>query len=441
MPGVRLADLAGARVVLLGVGRDVVAALPAVLDSGPASLAVVDDRHPPGSELALEGRTVEALSLAEALAEADVLVRSPGFPRYSPEVEAALQRGARCTTPLDLWLGSLAPERTVVAVTGTKGKSTTASMIAALAARNGVQVVVAGNIGTPVFEPGWDTGSEVVVLEVSSYQAADLHHAPDVAVITSLAEDHVDWHGSPERYRADKLRVLVNEGGSAETVFVASEDVGRAAGRALGGLQGEVRLVGVPRDEDPAVPGHVVGNAALAAAVANHLMGSDLSVADALAVAPRLQSRLEVIGRDAGITWIDDALGSNPSATASGLRWLRRQERAVVVLVGGAERGVDLAPLRDEVAMWPPGRLLAVTLPDNGGVLADEVGLEVVGSGSSVAEAAAGAARALAGRGGVVLFSPAAPTPKGHGTWRDRSAELRQAVGVPVSTSEGEEGR
>ncbi len=432
MPGVRLADLTGARVVLLGLGSDVTAALDAVLGSGPASVVLVDDRHVPGSEVAVGGRTLRVLGMAEAVAEADVLVRSPGFPRYSPELEAALSRGARCTTPLDLWLGELPAGRKVVAVTGTKGKSTTASMIAALAARTGLEAVVAGNIGTPVFERGWDNGAEVVVLEVSSYQAADLHHVPDVAVLTSLAEDHVDWHGSPERYVADKLRVLANESGVAAVAFVAAPEV-RDAVVAAGVVGCEVRLVDPPGHEDPAVPTHVVSNAALAVAVVNHLAGSRLSVADALAVAPLLQSRLEVISRSDEITWIDDALGSNPSATASGLEWLRRQGAPTVVLVGGSERGVDIGPLRDEVAMWAPGALLAVTLPDNGPALAGRAGMDVAAEAGSVAEAVS-LARKIVHAGHAVLFSPAAPTPQRQGTWRDRSAELRAAVGAPVES-------
>ena len=82
---------------------------------------------------------------------AQIFVRSPGFPRYLPQLVDAMERGALMTTPLDLWVGSLDPSQRVVAVTGTKGKTTTTDLIGHFATEAGLRVGLAGNIGIPVF--------------------------------------------------------------------------------------------------------------------------------------------------------------------------------------------------------------------------------------------------------------------------------------------------
>lgn len=413
----RLSDLTGQRVVLLGLGIDVAAALDEIRAAGPASITVVDDRPVP-AELG-GGPTV---ALGEAAADADVFVRSPGFPRYQPPLAAALERGARMTTPVDLWFGERDPARPVVAVTGTKGKSTTTHLIAHLAEQVGLRVGLAGNLGVPVFSADWEHDAAVIAIEVSSYQAADLHHVPDIAVLTSLAEDHLDWHGGYPQYVSDKLRVASNDGAVAPTILVpATEAEAVEATRHLGAI-----LVDVP--EAPAgVPRHRFQNAVLAAAAVEHLGGerpSDEAVASASLRS--MPGRLD--GRELrGILWVDDALASNPSATAAGLAWARSLGRPTVLVLGGADRGVDPTPLTDEVAQWLPGRLQAIALPDTGRALAQRCGLDLAAEAADVTEAVA-RAEALAGPGGVVLFSPAAPTPAGTGNWSTRSAAFNQAV-------------
>ena len=439
----RLGDLTGRRVVLLGLGADVRAALGPIMDAGPADVRLVEE-----AEDALPLADVPLVSLVAAAADAEVFVRSPGFPRYQRPLRDALDRGALMTTPLDLWLGTVGPSRTVVAITGTKGKSTVTSLVGVLAAQAGLRIGVAGNLGIPVFAAGWDHEAPVVVLEVSSYQAADLHHAPDVGVLTFLSEDHLSWHGGVDRYVADKLRVLRNDGGTARRILVPASGGGRAldAVRLLelglgSGLP--VEAVVSPAGCDRSIPVHRLQNAALAAAVVSGLCGEPVATADIEAAArTTLPGRLDVCPGPAGLLCLDDALASNPSAVAAGLAWLRTLERPTVVLLGGQDRGVDPGPLADEVRRWPVGMLRAVALPDSGPFLAERCGLEVLGD---VSDVAAGVALALAGLldlgtapagsgGGVVILSPGAPTPALVGNWETRSSQFRAALAGPQVT-------
>ena len=427
-----LDELNGRRVVLLGMGADVRAALPAVLAAGPDSVRAVD------TALAV-GATVEGLTVIEletAAAEAEVFLRSPGFPRYLPALVAARERGASMTTPLDLWLGTHGEGRTVVAITGTKGKSTTTDLVGHLAQAAGLRVGVAGNLGIPVFADGWDHEAPIVVLEVSSYQAADLHHVPDIAVLTSLTEDHLDWHGGVERYHADKLRVL-GDGVRSAPVVVVSADSPEAC-RAAAPFDPVVVRPPLGAGE---LPAQRVQNAALAAEVVHRLGGPAPSDDVVLAAAARsMPGRLDRCegpsgGPLAGVTFVDDALASNPSATAAGLVWARTLGLPAVVVLGGAARGVSAGPLADEAARWADDQLHAVAVPDTGEELAAAAGIELAGSASSV-EAAVDLAVATLTRSagdrdalrGIVLFSPAAPTPAGSGNWQDRSAAFRRAI-------------
>jgi UDP-N-acetylmuramoyl-L-alanine---L-glutamate ligase len=415
-------DLRDRRVALLGTGIDVTAALPTIVAARPARIVVVDDRL---TENRYDGHPV--VDLTDAARDADVFVRSPGFPRYREPLQAALGRGATMTTPVDLWVGSRPGDQRIVMVTGTKGKSTTTDLIAHLARGADLTVGVAGNLGIPVFSDGWAHDAPIIVIEVSSYQASDLHHVPEIAVVTSLAEDHLDWHGTAERYRADKLRVVANDGRTASRVFVPrAEAVAIAAVRGLGV---EPELVDVP--EHPLrLPHHRVQNAALAASVVRALGASGVDDTQLVAAAERnLPGRLAPCPGPGATLWVDDALATNPSAAAAGLRWARSLDRPTIVVLGGADRGVDPAPLYDEIARWPVGRIRAVTLPGNGRALAEACGVEIIGEATSVSDAVARAAAVLP-PDGVVLFSPSAPTPASAGNWKRRSEEFGAAVAV-----------
>lgn len=433
-----LADLHGRRVVLLGLGRDVSAALEAIERARPADIVVVDDRP---IDVIVAGRRggdgrgrVDLLSperldrrdLAEAARWGEVFVRSPGFPRYQPELVEALDRGGVMTTPVDLWMGTYGPQRTVIGVTGTKGKSTVTDLIGRLAARAGQRVALAGNLGVPVFDDGWDHDSPLVVLEISSYQAADLHHVADVAVVTMLSEDHLSWHGGVDRYLADKLHVVSNDGGTARRVLARQGDDRTID--ALAALGVDPELVAMPDGGDGSVPAHRLHNGALAAAALRAAGGPEVGVDDvARMAATSLPGRLDRCSGPQGLLCLDDALASNPSATAAGLAWLRGLGRPTTVLLGGADRGVDPSPLAAEVARWPLGALRGVTMPDSGAELAAACVIPVMADVRDVTEAVT---VAVGGSepGGVVILSPGAPTPAGSGNWETRSAAFRAAL-------------
>lgn len=369
-------------------------------------------------------------------ADVEVVVVSPGVSRYRPELAAARRRGAIVTSATALWLADHA-DRRVIGVTGTKGKSTTAWLTFLLLEETGRRVVLGGNIGTPVTELP-DDGVDVYVLEVSSYQSAEVQCSPAVGVLTLLAPDHLDWHGGYERYVADKLNLFRHRPDLALAVNGQSSDAVRAtadfAGRRRYELDGQ-RLV-VDGEALCDLPDGLRGEhnrlnlagAATAVLLETGEAPTAQALASAVARMPVLPSRLETVGWAGGVEFVDDALASNPSGTVAAVRAMG--DRPLALVVGGRDRAVDTSELVTEImAADPPSAV--VGLGDFGARLVAE--LRTSGHGGQLETAttigdAVSKAVAHLGGAGVVLFSPAAPTPPEEGTYQDRREGFARAV-------------
>ncbi len=437
----------GRRVAVWGLGAEGVALAALAVARGVEPL-LVDDRPGEAAERVADAVGVRLAVVAPGDVDwsaVDVVVRSPGVSRYRPELAAAEAAGTAVTTTMALWLEDHA-DAPVVAVTGTKGKSTTASLTAAILEADGRRVELIGNIGVPVLDTYGGPRPDAYVVEVSSYQAVDVTRSPAVVVLTSLAPDHLDWHGGVEQYYRDKLRLV--EAGPPGRLAVSAgneEALSRTSGhpdRTLYGPEGRVHVddggwlvVDGARLADTArlrVAGrHNVWN--LCGAVAGVLLltgeaPSAAAVESAMAGFGGLPSRCAVVGERAGRVYVDDALASNPFASAASIGTF--DGRPLTVIVGGADRGVDPGPLVEALAAHRPPASVVVLPPEPGrlaGALAGVAGQ--VREASDLADAVA-VATELTPEGGVVLFSPGAPTPEGGGGYGERSRVFVTAAGL-----------
>lgn len=444
----QLDELAGADVVLLGVGVETLNVLPHLRAAGVGRIRVVEsaalapDR---ANALADAGVGTDDI-LAEPPATADVVLRSPGYPAHRADVVALRESAPLATTPTGLWLAVRGGRRTV-AVTGTKGKSSTVTLIAAGLAHAGLDAFVAGNIGTVAWSHDPHRAG-IAVVELSSYHAADLIATAEVTILTLLAEDHLDWHGSVDVYHHDKLRVLSVDQADGTPPAVRLAPVGTALPDDLAGTVTPVPTTGDYRSHNIAL---AVAGIRAAARLAGHTVpdGDELT-ARLSETYPELPARFAVLPTDDGIRWVDDALGSNPSATAAALE--RIAPGPAVLIAGGRNRAVSLAPVLKALDDWPRGTLEIVWMGgDDDQRLAELVGHSAVGAHRTVdtmvdaVRAAAARAATLAGGppmtgsddtadrpfGDVVptvVFSPLAPTPPGEGVWSDRSQAFQAAV-------------
>jgi UDP-N-acetylmuramoylalanine--D-glutamate ligase len=416
---VRLAELAGRRVGVWGHGREGRAAVRAALTAGAAEVVVVDavppTDLPPG---------VQAGADVAALADCDVVFRSPGISPYREDARALAAR-TTLTSGTGVALAEFAARDVpTLCVTGTKGKSTTSALAAAVLVAAGRPAVHAGNIGTPLLDvllDGVVAGDTALVVEVSSYQAAAVEGWSGWGAVTSLAPEHLDWHGDVETYYRDKLHVFAGCGPesvvvSAQARPVAEQHLDPAVLVDPADVVPGARLAGFPLERLSGV--HNVANlhVALAACVR---MGVDLdrsadAVRAAVAGFRALPHRLSPVATRDGVTFVDDALSTTPVSVRAAIDAFAGQQ--VTLIAGGQDRGLDYSDLAAAVVARG-GAVQVLTIPDTGARFAADLRAAAAAAGvdapvtetGSLADAVAEALR-TARPGGLVLLSPGAPS-------------------------------
>ena len=313
----------------------------------------------------------------------------------------------------------------------------------ALARAAGVRSELAGNIGRPLLDLlQVEAPPDLWVVELSSYQTADLEHAPTVGVVVNLYREHLDWHGTEERYFADKLRLLelrpeiaVLNGRDARLLALAppADRVPRLLFGVDGGFDARDSVVLDPAGAlaiDMAATGllgeHNALNVAAALATADAAGALPAEPQAAVASFAPLPHRLETVLDDGAVTFVDDSISTTPESAVAALRAMAA--RPVALLAGGQDRGQDYAPLAAAIAEHGAVRVVAC-LPDNGARVAAAVGaaapvVEVADLDAGVAAARA----ALGDAGGVVLLSPAAPSYGRFTDFTERGARFRAAA-------------
>lgn len=466
-----LADLRGRRVLVLGLARSGIAAARALSAAG--ALVTAYDRRPlaelgeAAASLADLGVTLAAGVAPDRvdalLSEADLLVTSPSISPDSPTTDTwlrealagARQRGVEIVSEVDLFL-RLSQAR-VLAITGTKGKTTTTTMIGSIFTAAGVRHLVGGNIGRPLIEEVATLGpTDWAVLELSELQLPTISRGAEIAVYTNIGADHLDRHASRQAYRAVKARLAELTVRSGRVVLNADDPGCRELGARLPaaaiawyaldaqqpGLSARlsdgwltVRDERVLAADELPLPGRHMLADALAAALAADLAGVAPSVIGAgLRGFSGVAHRLELIGEWRGVRWVNDSQATIPVAAVAALRAFAPAR--VVLIAGGKDKGLDYEELADEIA----AHCAAVVLI---GETAEELQRLVAGRvashrAGSMDEAVTLAAR-LARPGEVVLLAPAAASFDMFDDYAARGDAFRSAVlAVTPVASEGD---
>jgi UDP-N-acetylmuramoylalanine--D-glutamate ligase len=421
------ADLAGKRVGIFGYGVEGRAAAARLREI--ADLVLVDDHPEPGSDVLVSGE-----GGLDALLQCDVVLKSPGIPRRRADVVNLDLHGVTVTSALNLWLHETDRAR-VVALTGTKGKSTTTALVAFFLHCLGQTALRLGNIGQPPYDPSIDTSAGWLVLEVSSFQCVDLDVAPGVVVVTSLGADHLDWHGSLAQYHDDKLSLTRAEGDhqtlvpDTETFHQIDEQLGgdlRFIARDASHLAAALGLIGNHNDS----------NVALALAAVEALTGTtvdevrEVVAAEAFTFEP-LRGRLTLVATEtvggAILRYVDDGLATSVLPTMAALEVFENEP--VALIAGGYDRGVDYEELASVLAARSQPTTV-ITMGDAGQRLDAALRghrAELSRHAATMLEAVQ-LARTSLDTGGVVLLSPAAPSFDAYRNWEERSDDFTSIV-------------
>jgi UDP-N-acetylmuramoylalanine--D-glutamate ligase len=424
------------RVLVIGLGRSGRASV-AILQPRVAQIYATDEGTPSTlapaiAELAAAGVPFVAPdALGEILPKVTVAVLSPGIPLNGELVRRIQAAGVPVFSEVEVaYRICQAP---IVALTGTKGKSTTTALIGALFRQAGFTTYVGGNIGNALIaETALAKPGDWVIAEVSSFQLESIRSfKPRISCIINVTPDHLDRYHSMDEYAEAKFRIFANQGpgdtfvGNLDDPIVAAapgEDNVRIRARALWFarephrqttlyIRNETAIVYAPPTGDPRpveimnvadIPLHGAHNVdnVMAAILVGLAAGLDrTAIADAVRAFKPLHHRLETVGERDGITYVDDSKATNPGAVIAALRSF---DRPIVLIAGGKSKGTEFSELGKVISSRTKGVVLI-------GEAADEIGRHVkrakVANASSMDEAVA-IATSFAESGDVVLLSP-----------------------------------
>jgi UDP-N-acetylmuramoylalanine--D-glutamate ligase len=419
-------SVVGRRVVVVGAARSGIAA--AELLVGRGARVVLTDIRPTFADAARVREAGVELELgghsARTFAEADLVVMSPGVPADDAIFDAPRQRGVEVIGELEL--ASRWVKGPIVAITGTKGKSTTTTLLGRMLKEEGRPVLVGGNIGVPLSaQVETSTPDTVHVVEVSSFQLeTTATFRPWIALWLNFAADHLDRHPTIEAYAAAKARIFANQQAgdwavvNADDATVMARSDGIAAERVRFSPSGSLaegfvvdgewivrrthttleRLIPVSAVE--LTGRHMLNNVMAAAAVAALAGVRPHAMTHALSGFHGLEHVMEPIGRIGGVQFVNDSKATNVEAARRSIESFT----GVVALVGGRFKGGDLRDLRKSLASH--GRAV-VAIGEAAPLVRDALQdlLPVMGA-ASMREAVAHAYEAAA-PDGVVLLAPA----------------------------------
>lgn len=400
-----ISELSGKRILLLGYGRE-----------GKATHAFLS-RFVPDATVAFADKAADPAYL-EKQQKYDLVVRSAGVPKRLVRIPY--------TTATNIFFANVKGK--TIGVTGSKGKSTTASLIASILKEAGMKVHLAGNIGYPLLEAIMDgnTPEDIFVCELSSYQLDDIAHSPDISVITNLFPEHMDYHNGFAAYAAAKANIVTKA--SRDDFFVYNDEVSELRALSKKTKAHSVRLLKrLPFAETGIrlLGKHNVANVRAAVSVARILRIADDVSERAVRSFQGLPHRLEQVGTFARITFYDDAISTTPESTIAALDALPDTS---AILLGGLNRGYNFSPLAKVIAKSKISCM--VLFPDSGEAIAkalEEEGVTIthILRTRSMEEAVAFCYKHTP-KGAVCLLSTASPS---YSVWKnfEEKGDLFQA--------------
>ena len=326
-------------VLVLGYGREGHSTLRMLRSIGSAEMLAVADARDISTEVPDDVSTFTGEHYLDVIDMFDVVFKTPGIVLpMSPENYKCM-----ITSQTEIFMERF--KKQIVGITGTKGKSTTSSLLYHVLTESGKPALFAGNIGIPVFDIAEEVKEDsIIVIELSCHQLEYAVTSPGRAVLLNIYEDHLDHYGTREKYAAAKRNIFLNQG---------SEDVLYTTSEALEGFKPASRVELITKEDAPVksfreIPDcrlkgeHNLLNAAFVYKVACEYGVSEAEFKDALSTFRPLPHRLELIGKIDGVDYYDDSISTTVKSTISAVESI---ENAKILLVGGMERNIDYTEL------------------------------------------------------------------------------------------------
>ena len=333
--------LSGKRILIAGFGREGKSTLRFLQQYMPDATVGIADKN----ETAFQDIDKERYNLyfgdeyLKASSDYDVVIKTPGISVKDIDIDFS-----KITSQTDLFLEAF--HNQVIGITGTKGKSTTSTLIYHLIKESGNDAILAGNIGIPILDCVNDINERtIIVYELSAHQLQFINRSPHVGILLNVFEEHLDHFGTFEKYKDAKVNVLRYM--SDDDVAVVNNDLYRAVSRQLSAVSVDFENYSfddynINWEDIPLLGEHNKMNikAALCACKSYGLSIEDLI--PHLYTFKSLEHRQEYVGIFKGVKFYNDSISTIPQATIAALKTIKNVN---FLLLGGFDRGIDYEPL------------------------------------------------------------------------------------------------
>jgi UDP-N-acetylmuramoylalanine--D-glutamate ligase len=466
----RLQDLQNKKILVWGFGSEGKAVVRLLLHNS-VDVAVLSDKIIPEEDKQIIGYKPDFAFLTsdnpfddDMFKGFDIVVKSPGISLYKDDIIKAKEAGIKFTSATNIMIAEILAlrgngEKTpkIIAITGTKGKSTTSSLCTFMLEKLGYSVGFGGNIGVPATDliSGGRNVFDYVVLELSSYQTADLEFSPDVAVLLNVYPEHIEWHNDHETYFKDKtnlIRILSPQ----STCILNNEDKKTNEMFSSLGLAGKVPVsfntssgfhcddenkvikfknevvCNYPRGDFQLQGLHNMQNICAVLTIIETLGLDYAEAAKSLGTFTSLPHRLQIIGtNDNGVTFVDDSISTTPETAIAATKTFAEKTNDITLIMGGKDRKQDFSGFAKFASNCEALKNIIVihdTAETIKEAMKDINTINVIHAKDM--ENAVNQATNITQEGGVVLLSPAAPSYGFYKNFEERGKHFKELSGV-----------
>lgn len=394
------------------------------------------------------GISYEFGSHSEIIYSCDLMVVSPGVPPSSKIIQEAQNRGIKIISEMEF--ASQNMKNSIIAVTGTNGKTTTTFLIAHIFNSSGRKAVTAGNIGIPLSDyAGQISEDTVVVVEVSSFQLDRMDHfKPEVAIILNITPDHISYHGSMENYVETKWKISSNQNGKNLLILNSDDDtLLQSCQKYLKGSprieyfsqnpvdtgvfisQGKIlfktqhNLEELMTVEKLSLPGiHNAYNSMAAASAARAFEITNEDIRNSLMTFPAVEHRLEFVRNFGGIAFVNDSKATNINAA-----WyaLMSYKKPIIWIVGGRGDNNDYSLLDKNVDLYVS---LIVAIGEDADAIFQHFCTKKTCIKVNSLKEAVHTAFENANKDDIILFSPACKSFDMFSSYEERGEKFKEIV-------------
>ncbi|OGM05412.1 UDP-N-acetylmuramoylalanine--D-glutamate ligase [Candidatus Woesebacteria bacterium RIFCSPHIGHO2_01_FULL_39_32] len=443
------------RVAVLGWGINGLDAFQYLLKQG-ANIAIFDGKGE--KELDFSGFDVKEARLVlgkkylkDGLNSFDYIFRAPGVYRYLPEIVEAENKGVTVTSVVKLFF-DLCPGK-IIGVTGTKGKGTTSTLIYEIVKKDGKDVYLAGNIGTPMLNLLPKLKAESwVILELSSFQLIDMTKSPHIAIVLNITKDHMDWHKNREEYVEAKTQIVRHQSDKdfsilaydyndsrnfskitkAEKYYFSNTQKVKGSyvkdGKIILHVRGQMLDVG--NTKDLLLRGKHNWENVCGACCSSFLAGAGIdSIKETIFSFKGLEHRLELVNKVKGVTFYNDSFSTNPQTTIAAIHSF---EEPLTIILGGSDKGLNYDEMGREISKSHNIKNV-VLIGDISGMIEKAIEKanykgKILKLGKSDIKKIVKRCLEITPKGGVALLSPATASFDMFKDYKDRGNQFKEAV-------------